>query len=90
MEAMASGLPVVAVRAGAIPELVWNNKNGFLCTPDDPAAVSRNLIKVLSNTPMRKKFSKASLENIKKHDISYTLSRFEEIYKSVLENHNKD
>jgi len=89
MEAMASGQPVVAVRAGAIPELVWNNKNGFLCTPDDPASVSRGLIKVLTNAPLRKKFSKASLENIKKHDISYTLSRFEEIYKTVLENHDK-
>ena len=90
MEAMASGLPVIAVRAGAIPELVWNNKNGFLCTPDDSAVIARNLIKILKNTPLQKKFSKTSLENIKKHDISYTLTRFEEIYKTVLENRKKN
>jgi len=89
MEAMASGLPVVAVRAGAIPELVWNNKNGFLCAPDDPALLSRDICKILKNPALQKRFSKASIENIKKHDISYTLSRFEKIYESVLENHKK-
>ena len=90
MEAMATGLPVVAVRAGAIPELVWNNKNGFLCTPDEPAEMARNITKILKSSMLQRKFSKTSLENIKKHDLGYTLTRFEEIYKTVLENRKKD
>ena len=85
MEAMASGLPVVAVQAGAIPELVKNNKTGFLCQQDDPVAVSRALVRVLKNNTTRQKFSKAALEIITKHDISYTLTRFEAIYKDVVE-----
>jgi glycosyltransferase involved in cell wall biosynthesis len=90
MEAMATGLPVVAVRAGAIPELVWNNKNGYLCTPDNPTEMARNLTKILKNSLLQRKLSKTSLENIKKHDIGYTLTRFEEIYQTVLDNRNKE
>ena len=87
MEAMASGLPVVAVHAGAIPELVKNNKTGCLCQQDDPVAVSRAIVRILKNNVARQKYSKTALENIKKHDISYTLTRFEEIYKDVVARH---
>ena len=87
MEAMASGLPVVSVQAGALPELVKNNKTGCLCPVDDPTAVSRAIVRVLKNPTTRQKFSKNALENIKKHDISYTLTRFEAIYKDVVERH---
>ena len=40
MEAMASGLPVVAIRAGAVPELVKNGKNGYIYEPDDKDSVA--------------------------------------------------
>lgn len=84
MEAMASGLPCVAVRAGAISELVKNNKNGYLCMPGDEACVARSLVKILSNKDLRKEMSKQSLELIKIHDIRYTLRRIEDIYSQVL------
>lgn len=37
LEAFASGLPVVGVDAGAVPELVTPNWNGLLAAPDSPA-----------------------------------------------------
>ena len=85
MEAMASGLPVVAVQAGAIPELVKNGKTGYLCQPDDPTAVSRAIVRLLKNDSLRQKCAKTALKNIQTHDIAYTLTRFEEIYKDVVE-----
>ncbi len=85
MEAMASGLPAVAVAAGAIPELVKNGKNGYVCEADDVDAVARKLVKILSDDALREEMSKNSAEMIQKHDINYTLTRFEEIYTSVLE-----
>lgn len=90
MEAMATGLPVVAVQAGAIPELVKNGKTGYLCQPDDPTAVSRSLLRILKNDALSQKFSKTALKNIQKHDIAYTLTRFEEIYKDVVERYNSE
>ena len=85
LEAMATGLPAVAVKAGAIPELVHNGENGYLCEEDDVDAVAKSLICILQDKNLRETMSEKSLELIKKHDISYTLTRIEEIYHRVLD-----
>ena len=85
LEAMATGLPAVAVKAGAIPELVHNGENGYLCEADDVDAVVKSLICILQDKNLREAMSEKSLELIKKHDISYTVTRIEEIYHRVLD-----
>jgi glycosyltransferase involved in cell wall biosynthesis len=37
MEALASGLPVIASHLGGIPEMIADGQNGYLCTPADAA-----------------------------------------------------
>ena len=87
MEAMASGLPCVAVDAGAIHELVQNSKNGYLCNADDVDAVARGIVKVITADKERwEKLSQESIKRARKHDISHTLTRIEEIYNTVLDN----
>lgn len=85
LEAMATGLPAVAVKAGAIPELVHDGENGYLCEADDITAIAEGLKRILKDDELREEMSKRSLELIKKHDITYTLTRIEEIYNKVLE-----
>lgn len=90
MEAMASGLPCVAVNAGAVHELVVNNKNGYLCKPDDANAVARSIVKILTNKKSHDKMADESAKRAAKHDISHTLTRMEEIYQQVLDNRSKE
>ena len=90
MEAMASGLPCVAVKAGAVHELVKNNKNGFLANPDDANGVARNILKIIDNPKLREKMSKESVALAERHDISHTLTRMEEIYQEVLANRERE
>lgn len=90
MEAMASGLPAIAVHAGAVTELVKNGKNGFLCVPNDTDAVAKRIIEILSDDSLKKKMGKMSTQLIKKHDIGYTLKRMEEIYQQVIASHPRD
>ena len=82
---MATGLPCVAVKAGAIPELVKTNENGFLCEADDIDAVAEGIKTILTDSDKCQKMSAASAKKVKKHDINYTLTRIEEIYQSVLD-----
>ena len=90
MEAMASGLPCIAVNAGAVHELVKNSKNGYLCEPDNETAIARSIVKILDNKKLREKMSEESVKRAAKHDISHTLTRMEEIYNIVLDNRAKE
>jgi glycosyltransferase involved in cell wall biosynthesis len=48
IEALCAGLPVVASRVGGIPEFVVHGQNGFLCAPDDVAALALQLTEFLA------------------------------------------
>lgn len=85
IEAAATGLPLVAVDAGAVKEICQNNKNGFLCKPGDSSAIAKSLIKILSDPALQQKMSLSSLEIAKTHDLNHTLKRFEEIYQQVID-----
>ncbi len=80
MEAMASGLPIVASRAMAVPELVLHGTNGFLFKHSDKKDASEKILRILVDKKLQKKMSVNSLELIKKHDFKRTLDKFEEIY----------
>lgn len=89
LEAMASGLPVVAVDAGALGELCQNKRNGFLCDQDNTKQVADGLCQILTDKKMHDKMSAESLAIAKTHDIQHTLDRFEEIYQSLIDKKRK-
>lgn len=84
MEAMASGLPVIAAHAMALPELVHHGENGLLFPPDDPRSLAAAAVKILSDEALRSQMAKKSLEIIQIHDINRIVEQFELLYKQVL------
>ncbi|MHC2998466.1 glucosyl transferase [Microbacterium sp. HJ5] len=82
MEAMASGLPIVAADAVALPHLVHDGENGYLFTPGDVDDLAAKLTKVLTLPPdERLRMQQASLDGVKVHDIRRTLDTFEALYR---------
>jgi glycosyltransferase involved in cell wall biosynthesis len=53
LEASASGLPVVAARAGGALELVDDRSTGLLVPPDDPVALAAALDELVEDIPQR-------------------------------------
>lgn len=84
LEAMASGQPIVAIDAGALGELCQHERNGFLCRQDDVDEIAAGLRAILENPAMRERMSKESLAIAGTHDLQNTLTRFEEIYTSLI------
>ena len=82
LEAMASGLPVVAADAMALPHLVEDGENGYLFPPGDDEALADRLDRVLSqDRETRVAMQRASLEGVVPHDIERTLDTFEALYR---------
>lgn len=84
IEAAATGLPLVAVDAGAVRELCQHKKNGLLCAPGDIDEMADALIRILRDTELRTKLGEYSLKVAQKHDLNRTLARFEEIYDEAI------
>jgi glycosyltransferase involved in cell wall biosynthesis len=57
LEAMSSGTPVVAARAGGIPDLVQDGHNGLLYTPEEPGALGHAVAELLRRDAMRRHVS---------------------------------
>ncbi len=54
LDAMAAGKPVVATRAGGIPEVVVDGETGFLVPPRDHAAMATAIVKLLKDGGLRR------------------------------------
>lgn len=84
MEAMASGLPIVAADAMALPHLVDVGNNGFLFQPDSHDELAKHLSHILSLPHDEfQRMQQASLDGVKVHDIQRTLDVFEELYRGT-------
>ncbi|MBQ2637700.1 glycosyltransferase [Candidatus Saccharibacteria bacterium] len=85
VEAAATGLPLVAVDAGAVADLVRDGENGFLCKAGgDIKGIAEGLEKILSDDVLAKRMSAESLVTAKQHDLSITVKRFLEIYEEAI------
>lgn len=58
MQASACGLPIVATKAGGIPEVVINDLNGLLIPIDDEAALIESLKTLLGSKELRETYAK--------------------------------
>ncbi len=54
LEAMASGLPVVATRVGGVPDLVEHERTGLICPRGDDAALCEAVLRLTDNPDLRR------------------------------------
>jgi len=75
-EAMAAGLPVVACRAAAVPEIVEDRRTGLLVGERNPAELAHALETLLMNENLRKEFGLAATQRVEAFDLPRVAGRF--------------
>lgn len=76
LEAMASGCPVVAARAGALPEVVPDGEAGLLVPPRDEVALADALARVLTDDALHGRLAAAGRERARRFAWPTVAGRF--------------
>jgi colanic acid/amylovoran biosynthesis glycosyltransferase len=84
LEAMATGLPVVATRHGGIPEAVTHEVNGFLSEERDTESLGQSLIALARSPEEYARMSEAARDAVAQHfDQELTVCALEDAYEEV-------
>jgi glycosyltransferase involved in cell wall biosynthesis len=84
VEAMASGLPVVASRAGGIPEIVTPGRNGILCDPGDVSQLTDAISSLIENPRLRRQLGRqARADAVDGYSVDRQIERHLDVYKLV-------
>jgi len=67
LEAMASGLPVVATGVGGVPEIVRHGETGFLVDPGDEGGMVDAILTLIKDRDLRLQFGRAGREFVLAH-----------------------
>ena len=65
-EAMACGKPVVASRAGALPEVVSDGVTGLLCDPGTPGEFAEAIVRLLGDRQLAVGMGQAGQERVRR------------------------
>jgi glycosyltransferase involved in cell wall biosynthesis len=84
LQAAATGLPVVAAAAAALPELVHDGKNGILVPPDDVAATGRAILEIINSPDRAARMGMASLAVGWAHAEERSFEKIEAFYRELI------
>ncbi|MFA7253328.1 MAG: glycosyltransferase [Patescibacteria group bacterium] len=85
LEALSTGLPVVGANSGALPELIHNNKNGFLFKTGDHKQLSASIIDILSDKKKAKRMGRTSIGIALHHEMDKAFNVMLDLYEEVID-----
>ncbi|MEM1425594.1 MAG: glycosyltransferase family 1 protein [Cyanobacteria bacterium P01_H01_bin.130] len=85
LEAMAAGCPVVAARAGGIPDIVTDGENGFMFDPADDEGSIKATQALLANQINREKLRKAARAEAERWGWNGATQQLQRYYRAVVE-----
>ena len=76
LEAMTAAKPIVAARAGAVPEVVQEGKSGFLISPDDSEELTKALLHLIREPELRLEMGKHAQYSVQRYESVKIVSQF--------------
>jgi glycosyltransferase involved in cell wall biosynthesis len=84
IEAMAAGLPVVAVNGPGTRDIVEHGKQGYL-VENDPDALAKGLNRLLADPQRIKRFSNQALKKAKTFDVNQLSKQIVSVYEQAIQ-----
>lgn len=83
LEAMSSGLPIVATNLDTVAEVVKNEENALLTSLTNPEEMAQAIIKLVENKDLRQKIGQINIQQANQFDLSLMQKNYEELYKQL-------
>lgn len=83
LEAMGSGLPVVATNIKGMSEIIIDGINGFLVEPENPEQIANRILLLISDDELRQRVRKNNKEKAKQYSWDIVIEKLEEVYSSI-------
>jgi glycosyltransferase involved in cell wall biosynthesis len=85
LEAMASGLPVVATRVSGSEDLIQHENNGLLVPRGDATELASAILRLLDDTSLRQRLGKQARETVlSDFSLPSVAQRYRELYEAAL------
>jgi len=82
-EAMAAGVPVVASRAGGLPDQVTHRRTGLVVDPEDPEGLATALVSLLLAPDEARQLGEAGRAHAARFPHAALVDRIEEVYRQA-------
>jgi glycosyltransferase involved in cell wall biosynthesis len=90
LEAMATGLPVVATGVGGTPEVVVDGTTGLLVHPRDPGALADTMLWLLRRPETRQRMGLAARRRVEERfAMRHTIEAYDGLYRRAIEAHRQ-
>ncbi|PKL36939.1 hypothetical protein CVV38_03575 [Candidatus Peregrinibacteria bacterium HGW-Peregrinibacteria-1] len=85
LEAMISGLPIIATSVGGIPEIIKNDYNGILVPPKSPEALTSAIIRTIKDPELCSQLTTNGLTTItQQYNANKMAQQYQEVYNQLL------
>ena len=86
LEAMGSGMPIIATNIGGVNEVIKHNQTGLLFDYGDIDTLRAHILLLVQNLELREKIGRAALAFIESHKLTWrcTAEKYANLYQSIL------
>jgi glycosyltransferase involved in cell wall biosynthesis len=82
--ALALGVPVVATRVGALPEVLTDGESALFVPPESPPELARALVRALESPELRQRLAAGGSRVAEEHSWPAIAGRTEEVFRGLL------
>jgi glycosyltransferase involved in cell wall biosynthesis len=86
LEALAAGVPVIATRVGAVPELTPDGVTGLLVDPGDDAGLAHAVLRILGDAQFARQLGENGRRHVARHFSARGMAaRYVDLYRRAVE-----